>query len=288
MTGFGRGSFENENLGVLIEIKSLNGRFLNIRLHSSQEIGDELDLKIRQKISERVLRGNIEVGLNYQSKKPVEFDINRPLIEGFLNAVSRIKEEFELSGNLELSQIAFLPKAVVPKQKREDDELERAVFKALEEALNQLEKMRRAEGRSLKKVILNHLKQVEKFTVLIEEEAKKLEQECFQMLKEKIEGILSKVGVGLDEARFAQEIVYLVERSDISEEIARLKGHVEHARSIISEESDVGRRLDFLSQELNREANTILSKTANFQVKQLALQMKNEIEKIKEQVQNVE
>ncbi len=288
MTGFGRGIFESEEFSVLVDVKSLNGRFLNIRLHSAQEIDGELDLKIRQRISEQFLRGNVEVSLSCRSKEVLEFDINRPLIEGFLQAVKQIKEEFNLLGEIDLGSVAFLPKVIVPKQKRENSRLEKAVLQALEDALTQLEKMRVVEGRLLRENIMEHLEEIEKTAALIEERVEKSFQERFQILRERIEELLSRVGLELDEARFAQEVAYLAERSNISEEIERLKSHVEHARSIISEEVNVGKRLDFLSQELSREANTILSKTADIQIKRLALQIKNEIEKLKEQIQNIE
>jgi uncharacterized protein (TIGR00255 family) len=288
MTGFGRGVFESEELSVLVDVKSLNGRFLNVRLHCAQEISGELDLKIRQRISEQFLRGNIEVNLSYQGISRLEFDINRSLIEGFLQAVNQIKEEFNLLGEIDLNSVAFLPKAIIPKPKSDSSHLEEAIFQALEDALNQLEKMRVIEGRLLKKSIMAHLKKIEKTTALIGKTIKESTQKRFQTLRERIEELLSKIGIELDEARFAQEIAYLAERSNINEELERLKSHVQHARSIISEGVDVGKRLDFLLQELNREANTILSKTWDIRIKQLALEMKGEIEKIKEQVQNIE
>lgn len=288
MTGFGRGIFESEELSVLVDVKSLNGRFLSIRLHSAQEIDGELDLKIRQKVSMHFLRGSIEIKINYRNQKPLEFEINHSLIKGFLQTVNKMKEEFNLPGELEVNSLVLLPKAIIPKQMQESKVLEEAIFHALEIALSQVERMRETEGSLLEGNILKHLKQVKKLTTLIERRVKRFNKERFQRLRDKVGELLSNIGLELDESRWLQEVVYLAERSDISEEVTRLKSHIEHAYSIISEKNDIGKRLDFLSQELMRETNTILSKAPDIEIKKLALQLKDEVEKIREQVQNVE
>jgi len=150
--------------------------------------------------------------------------------------------------------------------------------------------MRASEGAMLKTELLERLSNIEEHTDEIEKESGNISEEYRQRLTKRITELLAKTEsqIELDQGRLAQEIAYLADRADISEEIARLRTHLEHFRSIMDEEKEVGKRLDFLTQELNREANTITSKTNNMVVKENALQVKSEIEKIREQVQNVE
>ena len=162
--------------------------------------------------------------------------------------------------------------------------------KALTAALDDLEKMRENEGRMLKDELAGRLNEIERRLPAIETESATIGAEYQQRLTKRISEMLAKsdTQIEIDQARLAQEIAYIAERADISEEIARLTTHIEHFRTIMDEDKEVGKRLDFLTQELNREANTITSKTNNMIVKENALQIKSEIEKIREQVQNVE
>ncbi|MBA4184706.1 MAG: DUF1732 domain-containing protein, partial [Acidobacteria bacterium] len=164
------------------------------------------------------------------------------------------------------------------------------IEEAVELALDELEKMREVEGESLKNDLYYLLSEIETHLPKIEAESETVAEEYLQRLTKRIDNLLSKSDsqIEIDQARLAQEVAYLADKSDIAEEIIRLKSHIEQFRGIMNDEKEVGKRLDFLTQELNREANTISSKTNNLIVKESALHIKSAIEKIREQVQNVE
>ena len=201
-----------------------------------------------------------------------------------------MQDEFSLSGEPDLNVVARLPNVLLPKKDDIGEEFVAGVEKALTAALDDLEKMRENEGRMLKDELAGRLNEIERRLPAIETESATIGEEYQQRLTKRIGEMLAKsdTQIEIDQARLAQEIAYIAERADISEEIARLTTHIEHFRTIMDEEKEVGKRLDFLTQELNREANTITSKTNNMIVKENALQIKSEIEKIREQVQNVE
>lgn len=289
MTGFGRGAVAEENFSVSVELKTVNNRFLDVNLRLTQEL-QPLESTIKKIISNRLSRGRVDVNLSYERSAEINYELNRPLITGYLSALKELQNDFGLSGEPDLNVIARLPNVMQPKKEDINDEFLRGVEMAFENALSELETMREAEGKTLKNVLHIHLGEIENRLPLIERETENVSVEYHQKLTKRLNEILARTDsqLELDQARLAQEVAYLSDRSDISEEIARLKSHIEQFRAIMEETSDVGKRLDFLSQELNREANTILSKTNNMTVKENGLAIKSEIEKIREQVQNVE
>lgn len=289
MTGFGRGQFSGENLSVSVEIKTVNNRFLDLNLRLSQEL-QSLEPTLKHLIQARLTRGRIDVNLQYERTEELVYELNRPLIAGYLSAMKTIQKEFSLSGEPDLNVIARLPNALQQKKEDLSAEFSEAVKTAFEKALDELENMRQAEGEALKTELFFRLSEIEGYLPRIEAESANVAEEIRVRLTKKINDFLAKSEsqIEIDQARLAQEVAYLADRSDISEEIMRLKSHIEHFRTISEDEKDVGKRLDFLTQELNREANTISSKTGNLMVKEAALAIKSEIEKIREQVQNVE
>jgi uncharacterized protein (TIGR00255 family) len=201
-----------------------------------------------------------------------------------------MQDEFALTGEPDLNMIARLPNVLQTKKDELNEDFAQAIKDALEAALVELEQMREVEGKSLKDELEFRLSEIENRLPQIESESANVADEFRQRLTKRITDFLAKSDsqIEFDQARLAQEVAYLAEKSDISEEITRLKAHIEQYRAIMDEEKDVGKRLDFLTQELNREANTISSKTNNLIVKESALAIKSEIEKIREQIQNVE
>lgn len=289
MTGFGRGSASGENFSVSVELKTVNNRFLDVSLRLSGEM-QALESRIKQVIGERLSRGRVEVNLQYDRNEEITYELNRPMIAGYLAAMKLMQDEFSLSGEPDLNVVARLPNVVQPKKEELKPEFAAGIDTALAAALDDLETMRENEGTSLKAVLNSLLTDIETRLGPIESESANVAEEYRQRLTKRIGEMLAKSEsqIELDQSRLAQEIAYLSDRSDISEEIARLKTHIVHFRSIMDDDKEVGKRLDFLTQELNREANTITSKTSNMVVKENALQIKSDIEKIREQVQNIE
>lgn len=289
MTGFGRGAVTESNFSVTVELKTVNNRFLDISLRLSNEM-QALETEIKRLISGRLSRGRVDVNLQYERSEEINYELNRPMIAGYLSAMKQMQEEFELSGEPDINVIAKLPNVMIAKKDDISEAFAFAVSTAVNTAIEDLEKMRSSEGEMLKAELESRLAGIEQHIPTIETEAASISEEYRQRLTRRIADMLSKSEsqIELDQGRLAQEIAFLSDRADISEEIARLNTHIEHFRTIMDEEKEVGKRLDFLTQELNREANTITSKTNNMVVKENALAIKSEIEKIREQVQNVE
>lgn len=289
MTGYGRGESSGEDFRVAVDVKTVNNRFLDVNLRIPAELSP-VENELKKAVSDRLSRGRVDVNLQYERTREMEYELNRPLITGYLSVLKEIKEEFGLEGDSDLNTIARLPNAMQPKSLEVTEAFVAGVKEALSKALDELEAMRETEGGSLAGALTDSLAVIAGQIPFIEERTESVFEEYTERLKKKLDKILSKTDsqMEIDEARLAQEVAYLAEKSDISEELARLRSHLDQFRSIIQEEGAVGKRLDFLTQELNREANTIGSKTQNMEIKDSALTMKAEIEKIREQVQNVE
>jgi uncharacterized protein (TIGR00255 family) len=289
MTGFGRATSIGDNFSIGVELKTVNNRFLDVNLRLSGEL-QSLESVVKRLIGNRLSRGRVDVNLQYERSDEVQYELNRPLISGFITAMRSMKEEFSLSGEPDLNVIARLPNVVMPSKEDASPEFLAGVEAAVVMALDDLEKMRTIEGDLLADELHSRLNDIEGRVPLIEAESSRVADEYAERLSKRIAGMLSRTEtqIDIDQGRLAQEVAYLADRADISEEITRLRTHIEHFRSIMTEEKDVGKRLDFLTQELNREANTITSKTNNMTVKENALAIKSDIEKIREQVQNVE
>ncbi len=289
MTGFGRGFESSDDFAVTVEIKTVNNRFLDVNLRLGGEL-QPLESVIKRQIGNRLSRGRVDVNLTYERTRQIEYELNRPMISGFLAAMKEMSEEFDLSGEPDINVVARLPNVLMPKKDDLDEHFVVGVERAINFALDDLEKMRHNEGEMLRNELLFRLGEIEKRIPVIESEAEGVADEYRQRLTKKIGEMLAKTDsqIEIDQGRLAQEVAFMADRSDISEEIQRLRSHIEQFKQIVDEENEVGKRLDFLTQELNREANTIASKTNNLVVKENALAIKSEIEKIREQVQNVE
>ena len=289
MTGFGRGAFSGEDFNVSVELKTVNNRFLDVAMRLSGEL-QPLEANLKRQISTRLTRGRVDVFVNYERTGEVSYELNRPLISGYLSALKKMQEEFNLSGEPDLNFVARLPNVLQPKKDDLSEEFVAGIEQAFALALDELEKMRETEGATLKTELESRLSGIENRVPPIEAEAGNVAEEYRLRLTKRIADIIAKTEIesSIDQARLAQEVAYLSDRIDIAEELTRLKSHIEQFRTIIEDEKEVGKRLDFITQELNREANTILSKTNNLIVKENALAIKSEIEKIREQVQNIE
>lgn len=289
MTGFGRSSVVESTFSISVELKTVNNRFLDVNLRLVSEL-QPLESVIKRLIGNRLTRGRVDVNLQYDRTDNIDYELNRPLIRGFLAAMKEMQDEFSLTGEPDLNVIARLPNVVKPRNEEPAKDFLDAIEHVFTLALDDLEKMRIKEGSLLESELEYRLAEIENRLPAIESESDNVAEEYRLRLTKRIGDMLAKSDsqIEIDQARLAQEIAYLAEKADISEEIARLRTHIEHFRAIVKDERDVGKRLDFLTQELNREANTITSKTNSMAVKENALAIKSEIEKIREQVQNVE
>lgn len=290
MTGFGRGSVTGENFAVSVDLKTVNNRFLDISLRVGADMAAQ-ESAIKRQIGQRLSRGRVDVSITFERTDKVAYELNRPLISGFMSAMKTMQDEFSLTGEPDINVIARLPNALQPVRDNLTPNMIDGIEKAIEEALNNLETMREKEGAALVKEMLTHLNEIERHVPVIEDASEDLVDIYRARLHKRINELLTREGqsIELDQGRLAQEAAYLADRSDITEEIARLKSHVAQFREIVeNDEKEAGKRLDFLLQELNREANTILSKANEINIKESALIIKTSVERLREQVQNVE
>src|SRR6185295_15353956 len=287
MTGFGQGSAEGTNFKVRVDIRSVNNRFLDVHTRLPQELAS-LELTVKKQVQAALHRGRIDLTITVEQMKQATFEINRPLVSGYLAAIGELKQEFGLEGEVSLELIAKLPGAMQVSQDsgRLDEALVAAVVAAVSQALVALTEMRLIEGQELGAEINLRLDNIEKQLPNIETEAARLPGIYREKLAKRLEDLQGAVQV--DEARMAQEAIMLADRSDISEEIVRLKSHIIQMRDVVRSDEEVGKRLDFILQEMNREANTILSKSSDISISDAAIVIKTEVEKMREQGQNVE
>ena len=290
MTGFGRGSADGDGFAVGVEIKTVNNRYLDIHLRAPQEL-TSLEMEIRKRVSARLSRGRVDVNISFdRTGSAATYEINQVVVAAYVDALREIQRQFNLTGEIDVSAIARLPGALSSPRNELNDEMTNGLNTAIDQALDSLEQMRGVEGNSLASEMRNRLQRIEQTIPKIETAASELVEAYRQRLEKRISELLSRSGQAgeIDPGRLAQEVAYLADRSDITEELARLKSHVDQFGEAIDSQEEVGKRLDFLLQELNREANTVLSKSAEISIKEAALAIKAEVEKLREQVQNVE
>jgi uncharacterized protein (TIGR00255 family) len=290
MTGFGRGATSGEGFAVSVEIKTVNNRYLDLHLRLSQELSS-LEMDIRRRLNARLSRGRVDININFErTGTTATYEINQNFIAGYVEALRDIQRQFNLAGDIDVNAVARVPGALSSARDELNEESLQGINLAIDQALDNLEQMRQREGRSLADEMRSRLAKIEATIPLIESAAAGLVEAYQQRLQKRITELLARGGqaIEIDSARLAQEVAYLADRSDITEELARLKSHVQQFREAIETEEEVGKRLDFLLQELNREANTVLAKSTDISIKDAALAIKAEVEKLREQVQNVE
>jgi uncharacterized protein (TIGR00255 family) len=297
MTGFAQARVDRDGNSLRINLRSVNHRFLD--LHLRMPDGFEIfEPRIRQTIRNGLRRGHVDVNIYYEPGVTGAIEVNRAVAEAYLKAVERLRQDFGVKAEPDLIALFRLPGVVAAPgtagELLNDEAQERLgtqLDACLEQALNKLEAMRRSEGQSLAEELQRILVRIAARTSEIERLAEGVRPAIARRLTERLEELLK--GAQLDPARLAQEAALLAERSDVSEELARLRSHVEQFQKLLFGGGEAGKKLDFLLQEMQREANTLLSKTPGVEseglaITGLALEVKSDIEKLREQAQNVE
>jgi uncharacterized protein (TIGR00255 family) len=288
MTGYAQvKSQASDGNSFVLSLKSVNHRFLDPQLRLPPEM-DELEIKIRRMLKERLARGHVEVTLNLERRAGEGFELNRDLVAGYVSAFRKAATEFVTAGEPDLNVILRIPGALVSAT-AVDGHFEAAVLASLDQAIARLNVMREEDGRGVEAELRRRLHALEEATRGVS----RLRSAVSRAYLEKVRARMQELVAEADEDRVLQEAAILAERSDVQEELVRLETHIQHFRSLLDEGGEVGKKLDFLLQELNREANTLLSKTSGIageglRITELGLLMKAEIEKCREQVQNLE
>ncbi|HEU4401988.1 MAG TPA: YicC/YloC family endoribonuclease [Candidatus Polarisedimenticolia bacterium] len=290
MTGFGRGTAERDGVRLEVELKGVNHRFLDLKLKLPPEMGT-VEAALRARVQEVSGRGRIDLSVSLASRRPpvCRVEVNRPFIAGYLEAAAALKKEFRLRGSIGLDALVAIPGALtIQAEERDPDGVASSLlWLALDQALGAFDSMRTEEGARLAADLATRLRLVEEAVGLIERESQGLPEAYARRLRDRIAALVQERG--LDDVRLAQEVALMADRVDTTEELVRLKGYLEQARGALERpEGPIGKTLDFIMQEMNREANTISSKAEALPICQAALRIKSEIEKMREQIQNLE
>jgi uncharacterized protein (TIGR00255 family) len=290
MTGFAqvKGQIGPE-LAFTLSLKSVNHRFLDVHFRLPAD-SDGLEMKLRRLLKEKLARGHIELSLNLDRGSGEGFALNKQLLGGYIQAFRAAAAEFGLATEPDLNVVLRIPGALESGALPANDALEEVVVARAEEALQKLNQMREEEGRGIERELRERMEVVRQAEKGVEKHRHAVLQTYTDKLRSRMQEL---VGAQVDSERILQEAALLVNRSDIQEELVRLDTHVNHFLGLLSENGEIGKKLDFLLQEMNREANTLLSKTSGLagealNITQMGLAIKSELEKAREQVQNIE
>ncbi len=289
MTGFGRGEAQAQQKKFLIEVKSLNHRYLDTNIKMPKLL-NYLEEKIRQRIKDAVKRGRVEVFISYEriGESDVKVTADLALAKQYLDALREIGDKLSVVDDISVSAIVKFPDVLVVEKKEEDeDEIWHSLSASLDIALQKLIEMREQEGKQLKVDFLKRLDIISDMIKQIEDRSPQILAEYRHRLLERMKELLED-GPNIDESRVLMEVALFADKSNITEELVRFHSHIRQFKSILEEDDSVGRKLDFLIQEMNREVNTIGSKANDLQLTNIVINLKSELEKLREQIQNIE
>ena len=288
MTGFGRGESSDENYKFTVELKSVNQRFLDYNIRMPRRLGT-FEAAIRNLLKSYVKRGKIDISITFEdlTKQNSFLRYNEEMAAEYIKYFGQMAERFSLENDIRVSTLARCPEVLVMEEEQADEkELWAILEKAVSMAAAKLVESRIAEGENLKRDLFLKLDHMLQVVEDVERRSPEVLSAYREKLNQKVHELLSDTMI--EESRLATEIVIYADKICVDEETVRLKSHMKSIREALEDGDGVGRKLDFLTQELNREANTILSKANDMEISNLAIDLKTEIEKIREQIQNIE
>jgi len=290
MTGFGRGEANDGKRNITVEIKTVNHRYSDITVKMPRRYSFVED-KVKKTIKENIKRGKVDVSIMVENitESDINISLNKMVAAQYIENLNELKNDFSVEGDIDLKLLAGLPEIMrqVP-DVEDEEEMTRCILAPVSEAAANLEKMRAVEGEKLAADLLMRADLIKDLVYQIEEKSEDVPKQYAQKLKDRIQELLEG-SVEIPEDRIMVEAAIFADKCNITEELTRLKSHMDQMKSIINGSTGAdGKKLDFLVQEMNREANTIGSKANDIEVTNLMLQVKAEIEKIREQVQNIE
>lgn len=288
MTGFGRCEVAEEQRKFTVELKGVNHRYLDVNIRMPKKL-NFFETSIRNLLKQYVQRGKVDIFITYEdtSESQVSLKYNEALAEEYLMYFKQMQEKFSLENDIRVSTLSRYPEVfTMEEQVTDEEELWNSLQKALEGAFSQFVETRIVEGENLKKDLLAKLDELLELVGYIETRSPEILVEYRAKLEEKVKELLEDTQI--DDSRIASEVVIFADKMCTDEETVRLKSHIEHMKATLQSGEGIGRKLDFIAQEMNREANTILSKANDLEVSNYGIDLKTGIEKIREQVQNIE
>jgi uncharacterized protein (TIGR00255 family) len=290
MTGFAQVKGHiNDQLAFTLSLKSVNHRFLDLHLRMPAD-SDALEMKLRRILKEKLNRGHVELTFALERGSSNGFALNKQVVGGYVEAFRAAAREYGITSDPDLNAVFRMPGALEGAVEAEEEQIEAAVLPKLDEAISKLDHMRADEGKSIDKELRDRIGRLSKATA----EVDKVRDIVLKAYMEKLQSRMAELmGAQADPDRILQEAALLAERSDIQEEVVRMQTHIQHFLQHLESGKEVGKKLDFLLQEMGRESNTLLSKTSgvageSLKITEYGLSMKAEIEKLREQVQNIE
>ena len=287
MTGFGRYEYQTGSKKFTVELKGVNHRYLDVNIRMPKKF-NFFETAIRTLLKQYALRGKVDIFITYEdnSESQAALKYNETLAAEYMRYFKQMEESFGIDNDIRVSTLAHCPEVLTMEEKPDDeDALWSGLKMALEGAFAQFVETRTTEGENLKKDILNKLSGMETLVGHVEERSPQIVEEYRKKLEDKLH---ERLEMPVDENRMAAEVILYADKICTDEETVRLKSHISHMRDTLEETEGIGRKLDFIAQEMNREANTILSKANDLEVSNYAIGLKTEIEKIREQIQNIE
>jgi len=286
MTGFGYYEYSEDDITFTIEIKTVNHRYLDLFLRMPKQISAFED-RVRAIISERIQRGKVDVYITCDNKgdDAVDVVLDEGLARAYTNALKAMAGNLGIKDDISVSTLARFPDILKVEKKEDDERIGLILEKAVEKAVSSLVEMREKEGEKLKESMVQNLQNVKAYLEKIRERAPMVVKEYKEKLEARIEEL---IGMKIDPARLAMEVAIFADKCSIDEEIVRLGSHIEQMKDLLNQGSPVGKKMDFLIQEMNREVNTIGAKAGDLDITRYVVELKNEIEKLREQVQNIE
>lgn len=288
MTGYGRFEAENEDAKLTVEIKSVNHRYCDISIRLPRNL-NAFENEIRKQIKESVSRGKIDVYITYESSHEGDSVVtyNKEMAEAYMELLKKISNDFRIPDNTDALALSRYPEVFTLEEDNVDEKkLQELVHTAVAGALEHFIRARETEGANLKEDLLKKLEYLNSVADEIEKRSPEVFREYKERLTSKVEELLGDTKI--DESVMATELVVYSDKICVDEELVRLRSHIKHMEDTLNEEDSVGRKLDFIAQELNREANTTLSKANDIVISNQGIILKTEIEKIREQIQNLE
>ncbi|MBR4138635.1 MAG: YicC family protein [Lachnospiraceae bacterium] len=288
MTGFGRCEVSEGTRKMTVEMKSVNHRYLDVNMKMPKKL-NFFDASIRSLLKTYIQRGKVDLFISFEDTAETNFSLkyNQELAGEYLKYLQQMADQFGLENDIRVSTLSRYPEVLSMEEVQVDEEeLWNLLEKALKGACEQFVETRIKEGENLKKDLLDKLDEMLENVAYISERSPQIIGEYRKKLEDKVKELLEDVHI--EESRLATEITIFADKICVDEEIVRLKSHIEHTKATLESGGAVGRKLDFIAQEMNREANTILSKANDLEVSNHAIELKTEIEKVREQIQNIE
>ena len=291
MTAYGKSELERDGIQVTVEIRSVNHRYRDVSLRTPYEI-NYMEPELRSVLFKSVSRGRIDLSVSIDmsdTECSYDIELNTPVVESYIRIFAQIEERFGIKNDVGVDSLCKLKNVLVMKPKVLDDELVHSlVLEALNQAIVSFDNMKRTEGKAIETDFVKRLNVIDQLIDKIVDMAPKVVEEYRNRLYNNLKQLLKDTPVDVNDNRFIYEVSIFSERCDITEELVRIKSHIRQFLSFLEEENPVGRRLDFLLQEMNREVNTIGSKANDAEISRTVVDIKGELEKLREQVQNIE